>query len=184
MDEKSFFQHAVPPEFFHASLENCDMQPKEYISFAKKWSLNPTSVFLFGGYGRGKTHFAFAMIREVFRRCPRIIWPRFFTSPDLDSRLLRAVKGEEGDQWMTANLSSQDLLFIDDIGRETKSDRLRRQYFEILNYRHSHKLPTILSSNLTLENLAEVLDGAIASRIQEWQNIQFKGPIDLRTKKN
>jgi DNA replication protein DnaC len=178
-NEKGFFQHAVPKLFTNASLETCDLQPPEYIEFSKHWALDPCSVFLCGGYGSGKTHFAFAMLREMFRRCPRKIWPRYFTSPELDAKLLRAVKSDEGDSFALRDLGEQDLLFIDDIGRETKSDRLKRQYFEILNYRYTQNLPTILSSNFSLEQLGDVLDGAIASRIQTWQIIEFNGP-DLR----
>jgi DNA replication protein DnaC len=178
-DEKSFFSSIVPSAYANICLDSCDKQPTEYIEWAKKWAIDPTSVFLCGGYGTGKTHFAFAMIREVFRACPRKIWPRFFTSPALDSRLLKAVKCDDGDEFALRDMAEQDLLFIDDVGRETKSERLKRQYFEILNYRHVHHLPTILTSNFNLDQLGEVIDGAIASRIQEWQTIEFNGG-DLR----
>jgi len=178
-DEKSFFGSVAPSAYANVSLENCDKQPLEYIEWARNWAIEPTSVFLCGGYGTGKTHFAFAMIREVFRACPRKIWPRYFTSPTLDSRLLKAVKSEDGDEFALRDAAEQDLLFIDDLGRETKSERLKRQYFEILNYRHVHHLPTILTSNFNLDQLGEVIDGAIASRIQEWQTIEFTGR-DLR----
>jgi DNA replication protein DnaC len=182
MDENTFFKHQVPMKYSHVCLENCDKQPKEYIQFAKDWAKKPTSIFLCGGYGTGKTYFAFAMVREIFRKYPRIIWPRYFTSPDLDSKLLKASKSDEGDSYLVNNFASQDLLFIDDLGRETKSDRLKRQYFEILNYRYVNELPTILTSNFNLDQLGDVLDGAIASRLQEWQIIEFNGP-DLRKSK-
>lgn len=179
MDEIGFFTHITPKKFANASLENCDKQSSNLIEFGKKWALNPTSIFLCGGYGTGKTYYAFAILRELFRKYPMKIWPRYFTSPELDSKLLRASKSEDGDEYLIKDIASQDLLFIDDIGRETKSDRLRRQYFEILNYRYTNELVTILTSNLCLDQLGEVIDGAIASRIQEWQIIEFKGP-DLR----
>lgn len=183
MDENTFFKYQVPKDYCLASLETCDMQPPEYIAFARQWALNPISVFLVGGYGTGKTQFAFAMIREMFRKNKRIIWPRFFTSPDLDGLLLHASKSDEGDRYTLRDMSEQDLLFIDDIGRETKSERLKRQYFEIINYRHSHKLPTILTSNYHLDKLSEIIDGSIASRMQQWQIIEFNG-LDLRNSNN
>jgi DNA replication protein DnaC len=181
-DEKSFFRYVVPKKYSQTSLEDCNKQPIQYINFAKEWSKNPTSVFMCGGYGTGKTQFAFAMIREMFRHCRKIIWPRYFTSPELDARLLKAVKSDDGDSYELHEIGTQDLLFIDDIGRETKSDRLKRQYFEILNYRYTQELPTILTSNLSLGKLGETIDDSIASRIQEWQIIEFSGP-DLRRSK-
>lgn len=179
MDEKTFFTHAVPKKYVLASLNTCDRQPKQIIEFGEEWGKNPSSIFLHGGYGTGKTYYAFALLREMFRQSKMKIWPRCFTSPALDSMLLKASKSEGGDEYTLKEIASQDLLFIDDLGRETKSDRLKRQYFEILNHRYTENLPTILTSNFTLDQLGDILDGAIASRIQEWQIIEFRGQ-DLR----
>lgn len=178
-DESGFFKHVVPLTYRHVTLDFCDMQPQSFINFAKEWGKKPTSIFLHGTYGSGKTQFAFAMIREMFRSCRYKLWPRYFTSPELDRRLLKALKSEEGDEYEIRNIASQDILFIDDIGRETKSERLRNQYFEIFNYRYAHKLPTILTSNFDLDDLNEIIDGSIASRIQEWNILRFK-ERDLR----
>lgn len=178
-NEEGFFNGQVPLEFKNANLDNCDLQPPEYIEFGKKWAFNPGLILLCGKYGRGKTHYAFALIREVFRRCPRHIWPRYFTSKSLDSRLLRASKSDEGDEFDVKDISEQDLLFIDDLGRETPSERTKRQYFEIINNRHVNRLPTIITTNLDLQGIGDIFDGAIASRMQQWDIVQFNGP-DIR----
>jgi len=181
-NEKIFFDLVVPKKYMQASLENCERQPKILIDFAKEWAIKPVSVFFFGGCGTGKTYFTFAMIREMFRTCPVKLWPRYFTSPELDSKLLQASKSEEGDAWVIRDIAEQDILFIDDFGRETKSDRLKRQYFEILNYRYVNELPTILTSNYNINDLGEILDKAVASRMQEWEAFHFKGK-DMRKEK-
>lgn len=179
MNEEGFFTHAVPKKFCNITLDFCDQQPDSFKCYAKSWGENPESVILIGDVGRGKTQFAFAMIREMFRRCPRKIWPRYLTSPELDSMLLEDIKSPYGDKERIKYLGSEDLLFIDDFGRETRSERIRRQYFEIINIRYTEQVPTIISTNLTLEEIATQIDKAIASRIQEWQIIEFSGP-DLR----
>jgi DNA replication protein DnaC len=179
MSEGFFFSDCVPPKFSQISIEDCDLQPKSFHDYAKSWGERPESVILQGDVGRGKTQFAFAMIREVFRRCPKRIWPRYHTSPDLDSRLLDAIKSEGGDKYLIETVGTEDLLFIDDFGRETNSERARRQYFEILNMRYVKMLPTIISTNLNLEQIANHMNSAIASRFQEYQIVEFSGP-DLR----
>lgn len=179
MDEKGFFQHCVPEKYSKVTLENCEKQPEAFIAYARQWALNPESVVLLGPVGRGKTQFAFAMLREMFRKYPKHIWPRYFTSTKLDSILLEAIKSDEGDKAKIEDISSQDLLFIDDFGRETRSERIGRQYFEIINLRYSKNLPTIISTNLTLEDIGRLINDAIASRFQEWQLIEFSGE-DLR----
>src|SRR5215475_10105539 len=153
MNEKGFFKHSVPQKYANVTLESCDKQPQAFIDYARSWAIKPESVILLGPVGRGKTQFSFAMIREMFRRCPKRIWPRYYTSPELDSILLEAVKSEGGDKWRIQDLGEQDLLFIDDFGRETSSPRTSRQYFELLNLRYAKQLPTIISTNLSLEQI-------------------------------
>jgi DNA replication protein DnaC len=167
-----------PKMFRDANLETCNMIPKEFIEYGKEWAKKPVSLFLFGNVGPGKTHYAFALIREMFKYYKKI-WPRYFSSTDFDKTLLEAIKSEFGDKDLIDMRKKEDLLFIDDFGRESETKRLKNQYFEIINYRYSEELPTIISSNYSLDNLSEFLDSAIASRMQQWQNIHFKGP-DLR----
>jgi DNA replication protein DnaC len=182
MNEKGFFTNQVPKKFADVTIEMCDKQPHAFIEYARSWALKPESVILLGPVGRGKTQFAFAMIREMFRRNPQRIWPRYFTSPELDSMLLEAVKSDYGDKQKIQDLGEQDLLFIDDFGRETHSERISRQYFELINLRYAKQLPTIISTNMTLEDIGKHMDDAIASRFQEWQIIEFSG-VDLRIQK-
>jgi DNA replication protein DnaC len=179
MDERGFFSHCVPKKFSEVTLDQCDKQPDSFREYAKAWGRNPESVILTGPVGRGKTQFAFAMIREMFRRCNRVIWPRYFTSPEMDSLLLEAIKSDGGDKFKIQDIGEQDLLFIDDFGRETGSERIRRQYFEIINLRYANHLPTLISTNLSLEEIEKHMNKAIASRFQEWQMIEFGG-VDLR----
>jgi DNA replication protein DnaC len=179
MDEKGFFEYVVPKKYAHVTLEACDKQPEALIEYAKSWAENPESVILLGPAGRGKTHFAFAMLREMFRRCSRVLWPRFYTSPTIDSLLLEAVKSDDGDKYKLSEIGSEDILFIDDFGRESRSDRIFRQYFELINMRYTNQKPTIISTNLSLEDIGKQMGDAIASRFQEWQIIEFSGN-DLR----
>jgi DNA replication protein DnaC len=179
MDEKGFFGHCVPVKYRQVTLEICDKQPPSFHDYAREWGKKPESVILMGPVGRGKTQFAFAMIREMFRRYKRKVWPRYFTSPEMDSILLEALKSDGGDKFRIQDFGEQDLLFIDDFGRETGSERIRRQYFEIINLRYTNHLPTIISTNFTIEEVAKHMSEAIASRFQEWQIIEFGG-VDLR----
>lgn len=172
--QKTFFNECVPIKYKNASI--ADYEDENFIKFADRWSENPFSLFLVGGYGTGKTHYAFALIRQVFRKTDGYFWARYFTSPQLDGMLLNAVKSEEGDSYLMQCIASEKLLFIDDLGRETKSDRLKRQYFEIFNERYCNNLPTIITSNYTLDKLGDIIDGSIVSRMQEWKTIEFRGP--------
>lgn len=180
-NEAGFFR-VIPERYRHANFSDMPLLPSKLVNHGKQlaWKEPLNSLILVGTYGSGKTHFAYAFIRELFRRFAgkKQFWPRVYTSPDLDAKLLARV--QSGDEKTLIHYAcTEDLLMVDDLGRETKSDRLRKQYFEIFNYRYSHNLPTIVTSNYAMEQLGEVIDGSIASRMQEWDYIQFPN-TDLR----
>jgi DNA replication protein DnaC len=174
--EGGFFGGQCPERFRNCRLETLDRQSSSLIEFGKAWANNPTSVFVYGGVGSGKTHYAFAIVREYIRCQGK--WPRFYTSPNLDSILCKSIM-EKGDHYLIEQISKEDLLIVDDFGRETKSDRIRRQYFEIFNNRYANNLPTIVTSNYDLTWIGENLGEAIASRFETFQMIRFTGK-DLR----
>ncbi len=179
MSEKYFFENCAPNKFAHVTLDQCDKQPQSFHEYAREWGRKPESVILLGNVGRGKTQFAFAMLREMFRRCPRKLWPRYYTSPDMDDLLLEASRNETSEKLLIEKLGMEDILFIDDFGREMESPRVGRQYFKILNMRYANLLPTLISTNLSLEEIGKHMNAAIASRFQEFQIIEFSG-VDLR----
>ena len=57
------------------------------------------------------------------------------------------------------------LLVIDDIGTRLPSDWAYEVLYGIINFRYENKKPTIYTSNLSLEQLEEVFDSRLASRI-------------------
>lgn len=182
-DEKGFFGHAAPEMYRHASIDSLALPLVGLTDFARSWAQQTpfSSIFMTGTYGSGKTYFAFALIREAFRvmRKKGYFWPKYYSSTALDAKLRKASMHEDGDEYTLREIGEEDLLFIDDLGKETRSDRLKRQYFEIINYRYSKKLPTIVTSNYTLDQLSEIIDGSISSRMQEWMFLKFPN-IDMR----
>jgi len=64
---------------------------------------------------------------------------------------------------------------IDDIGREMRTERQKRQLFEIIDQRYSQCKLTIMTSNYGFESLNEVFEGAVLSRLQTWTFIEITG---------
>lgn len=182
MNETNFFSMCVPKKYQDAEIDLLDKQEEDLRQLGREWARNPTSIFIYGDKGTGKTRFCFALLREMFRSCPRLIWPRYYTSPDLDSKLHKAIM-EGGDSHMVDMLSEEDLLFIDDFGRETKTERVKRQYFEILNNRYANERPTILTSNYNIDEIGGMLSDVIASRLEEYLSVRFTGK-DLRKRQD
>lgn len=176
--QKLTLSYKIPTRFKEANFGNCEKISPALIEFAREWIKKPTSMFIYGNLGRGKSHFAFAIIREMVE-WGAVDYPEICYGPELDSLLLEAIKSDSGDYGTIKKYCNADGLLIDDFGRETDSDRMRRQYFDIINSRYQWMRPTIITSNFTLDEIAKKFDPAIASRMQEWAMIEIKGP-DLR----
>lgn len=77
---------------------------------------------------------------------------------------------------LLARLRSTGLLIIDDIHQEKGSEWVREQLFITVNYRYEQGLPTIVTSNFSIEDIAERYNGQIASRlIETCEIIEFTG---------
>ena len=84
------------------------------------------------------------------------------------------------------NLLNVDLLIIDDLGTENINSMKFTELFNILNSRllnQYHKITkTIISTNLTLQNIYSIYDERIASRIVGYYTVcKFFGE-DIRFK--
>jgi len=79
-------------------------------------------------------------------------------------------------------LYEADLLILDDFGAESNSEFNRGQIFELLNHRILTGQKTIISTNLTMQDLINRYEQRLTSRIRgHFTQIVFEGP-DLRTK--
>lgn len=69
-----------------------------------------------------------------------------------------------------------EVLVIDDIGVEKVTEWLSEQLFLVINFRYEHKLPTLVTSNQSLDDLATLHKPQIASRLDEMcKSVRFTG---------
>src|ERR1051325_2199555 len=74
---------------------------------------------------------------------------------------------------------SEDLLVIDEVRPATLAKDTEAFLFELLNYRHEHYLPTVLTTNIAREELGSALGSRILDRIRQSQNetLEFGWPV-------
>ena len=121
---------------------------------------------LFGQSGVGKTHLCTAAFCALVRRLgAEGEYLRWIT----DGRAIKAA-ALEPDSALFVRYRDAPLLYIDDLFKKRMdvpvSDADLRLCFELLDARYNARLPTILSCELTFEELV-ALDEAIAGRIRE-----------------
>lgn len=141
---------------------------KRMKELAQRWLDGaPTQWLAFCGQsGAGKTHLCTAaFVQAVARR--QLAGEYMLWSP-----AVREIKGSlfEGGRDLLDQYAQAPLLYVDDLfkgrGDVPVPDTDLRLAFELLDYRYNRQLPTILSTERTFPQLAD-LDEAIAGRIRE-----------------
>lgn len=158
------------------TLHSLTLLPNDLLQIGFEIAQRPMSLFIFGEYGSGKTSFAYATVREMLKYHPHI-FARAFSSKKLDSLLYAAnQKGKDYEYFEIENLSSVDVLLIDDLDKIHPSEQFRSNFFEILNARMQNKKITIITSNSSIKDLGSLVDGSIVSRLNDnrfWKIVRF-----------
>jgi len=145
--------------------------PLNYVlhSFSEK----NRNVTMYGPPGTGKTALACAVGREakLQRRNPRLIrWHKFL------SRMRTSVRSseKEGQFNLLNNITKAPLLIIDELGMDRKqkaSDFEAETLFEIVSGRHGNHLPTMVTTNLTRDQIERLYGRSLADRLYDTANV-------------
>ena len=170
----------VPPIFLRCSFSNFNTEAhgsSGHLEICRQFAKAPHGfLFLFGNVGTGKTHLAVAIMRALLLRRLAPLFRRHLEL--LEMHRLR-YDCEEGDSKATRQiLRSEELLVIDEVRPVSLAKDSEPFLFELLNHRHEHYLPTILTTNIAREDLNSALGSRILDRIRQSQNetLEFGWP--------
>ena len=138
-----------------ASLQTAKDASELFASNLEGWLL------LEGAYGCGKTHLAAAIANSaVHHGVPTL----FITVPDLLDSLRFAYSSQETTfEARFEEIRNADLLVMDDFGTQNATGWAQEKLFQIINYRYINKLPTVITTNLILDEI----ESRIRSRLQD-----------------
>lgn len=153
---------------------NSDISPRENIEIIKKISQkfienfdNPSekNLLFTGNTGLGKTFLSGCIANELLKKGKNVLYQ---TSPVMLDTIINYRFGKT-DSSIYNSLLDVDLLIIDDLGTECLNNMKFTELFTVLNTRllnQNNKITkTIISTNLSIQNLFKNYDERIVSRL-------------------
>ena len=161
-----------------AIMKNAYMVAREFVdTFANDFR----NLFFYGDTGIGKTFLSNCIAKELIDKSFSVIYMtahQFF-----DTMAKGKFDKDEIAEEMCEHFFDCDLLIIDDLGTELANSFTVSQFFLCLNERLLRKKSTIISTNLSLEALAEIYSERTFSRItSNYTMLKLTGD-DIRIKK-
>jgi len=143
-----------------SSLQEARNAAEEFSNNLQGWLL------LEGTYGCGKTHLAAAIANAAVQRGVPTL---FITVPDLlDSLRFAYGNPETTFEARFEEIRNADLLVMDDFGTQNATAWAQEKLFQIINYRYINNLPTVITTNLILDEI----ESRIRSRLQDSDFVQ------------
>ncbi len=144
--------------------------------FAENFGKGADNLLLIGSTGTGKTHLSTAIAREVIARGFDVLY-------DSAQNIIAAFEDDRFRSGYGQHESASekylecDLLIVDDLGTEFVNQFTVSCLYNLINSRQNKGLSTIISTNLSAEELAGKYDGRIYSRIVgcDYKVLFFKG---------
>lgn len=152
------------------------------------------SFLVTGTVGTGKTRLlvetmvAWAFTR-YFLKNPMQDPDAFFINENFKTvaNVLRQIKDDfdapEHKQSIVEKMIKQEVLFLDDLGSEKASEWVKEQLYIVINERYNWVKPVFITTNLTLQEIAQNYGDRLASRLYEMaEQVKLNG-VDRRLTK-
>ena len=124
-------------------------------------------LYLWGPVGSGKTYAAYAIKKRIAEMG---ITTRLMSAPAMFD-MIRDDFDHKDSFNLERILANRGILIIDDLGAEKPSEWVSETVFKIINKRYEEMIPTVITSNLELGELAPRFGDRIPSRIAEMCDI-------------
>lgn len=161
----------------------------QIVQFGQAYKVDPRSaqgLYIYGGYGVGKTYMLGALANDIVETGASIIMLHY---PTFIAEVKQLISTKEGYLPEINRVKSPDILMLDDIGAERNTSWTRDEVLNlILEHRMKESLPTFFTSNFSMSELESHLastpeaDSSVkAKRVMERikflaKEIQLEGP--------
>jgi len=168
---KAEIEAGIPPQYVGAEFSDF---VSGHADVLKRFAEGGRSLlFMHGKNGAGKTRAAYSLARDcIRRRCP---W-RIENVPKM-LRTLRAGFGDGGnaEYRLEAEIRQAEFLGLDELGQQRATPYVVEILEILIGDRELWERPTVITSNLSLEEIGETLSMRIADRLAGGIVLHFTG---------
>lgn len=154
------------------SSRNIMQKNFEYCElFAEQFNGKGSGILMVGNTGLGKTHLSLAIANKLIENGFCVVYGSV-------TELIRKINSEQFDNVEGDTMSlvkSCDLLILDDLGVENKSEWNASLLYEIINTRQNKRAPMIINTNLDLDELTQCYGDRLSSRMFSMKVMFFEG---------
>ena len=143
-------------------MDETDLKASEWLQTwcARFPNITKTNINIIGGAGSGKTFMLECVASELIKKGVIVSFKTAFELNEL-ARLYHIGKSYDFTDCLNA-----DVLLIDDLGTEPVLKNVTKEYlYNLINTRQINNKPTLISTNLSLENILDRYDERIFSRL-------------------
>lgn len=179
------YSNEIDEEKYHSKISpknNIEIILKIANKFIENFDdSNQKNLLFTGNTGLGKSFLSSCIANELLKKGKTVLYQ---TAPVMLDTIMDYRFGKENvSKDIYDNLLNVDLLIIDDLGTECINNMKFSELFNIINTRllNSNKITkTIISTNLSLDNLFSTYDERIVSRLVGNYNICYFFGEDIR----
>ena len=133
-------------------------------NFTRNFNSDYQNLVFYGNVGTGKTFLSCCIAKELMESGFSVT---YLSADQLFKGLVDLRFGDDKNAYFSymENLNQCDLLIIDDLGTEAITERVKADLFTCLNNRDLSKKATLISTNLTLDELNRRYSERIFSRV-------------------
>lgn len=177
-----YYSDAVDPRLGFSPRQIMEKTFRTCRRYAQTFTPRAESLFFSGNPGLGKTFLSACIARTVAGMGYSVVYE---TAGRLFSTMEKArFEGGEENRAAARRYSDCELLIIDDLGTEMTGAFVVAALYELVNDRLMEGKPTIISTNLTADDLSRRYSPALASRLRgSYKKVAFVGD-DIRLIKN
>ncbi len=180
--DEAFRNSCLSPHFRQRTFSNFVPTPGTQRAYEVALEYRPEKggLLFFGSCGVGKTHLAAAVAHRYLGQRAVL----FISCPEFLLELREEIQSvkKEKQRFLFSLARNAQILVFDDIGAEKSSEWVQETLFVLINHRYEQMLPTIFTTNYTLDELDLRLGKRITSRLVEMcRSIRMTGE-DWRVK--